>query len=482
MTVNFCNNSKGTFFLAVAIISISFFAFCYSEVLAKNITVNNVKELKDGIRKARAGDVILMSSGEYLLQRKISTFYAGAKGKPIVVRAADLGKVRIKSRSVVAFHIKSPYWIFENLDIEGVCKNHTTCEHAFQITGYADGSIIRNNRLHEYNAMIKLNGGSVKNKSGGRAKTVFPKNIFIEGNKFFNSTVRNTKNPVSFINLDGGRHLVVRNNLIADFAKSQGTKVAYGGFMKGLTRDGVFERNLVICELRHKGYERVGLSFGGGGTPVKIREEPVGDLEALRGIMRNNIILNCPNSIAIYLNKSGDTKIFNNTIYNSYGIDVRFKESTAEIYNNIISGGIRDRDGGESTESENIIAGTSFSHNFPGGMRYLQKRLKGQDKNFPNYVDKEDVEFAQSLVKDALEVVAPTWIGMGTNKVRDMFVDPDNFDFSPSENQKFIDKGIILEEVKSDFCGNPRNAPPHDIGAIEYGEYNCEIGNKVNIE
>ena len=157
----------------------------------------------------------------------------------------------ISSRSVIAFHISESYWIFENLDIRGDCTQHHNCEHAFQITGNAIAATIRNNRLHEFNAMIKLNLGKVRRKGTKKVDVVFPSDVLIEGNAFFNSTPRKTTRPVSLINLDGGRRHIVRGNLIANFSKAIGNKVAYGAFMKALVRDGIFERNLVICELTH---------------------------------------------------------------------------------------------------------------------------------------------------------------------------------------------------------------------------------------
>lgn len=441
--------------------------------------VQNTAELKKAIQTARPGDVITLSAGEYNIRRKIKTFSPGSTGRPIIVRANSLGKVRIKSSSSIAFHIRTSHWIFENLDIEGVCKQHSSCEHAFQITGSADNTTIRNNRMHDFNAMIKLNGGRYKPGGERNPKPTFPNGVLIEGNIFFNSTVRNTGNPVSLINLDGGRRLVVRGNLIADFAKSHGTNVSYGAFMKGLTRDGIFERNLIICELKHKGYERVGLSFGGGGTSKSIREEPVGDFETLNGIMRNNIIMNCPGSVGIYLNKAGDTKIYNNTLFNTFGIDVRFKESFADIRNNIISGGIRNRDGGQNTAADNFVAGMAYSHDFPGGVRYLKKRLEGQDRKYPSYIDKSDVEFAQSLVQRGLELVAPTWMGNGANSIRSLFVDVDNANYALRDPEPIVDRGQVLKEVRNDFCGNPRNLPPHDVGAIEYGGKPCDVSERM---
>ena len=174
--------------------------------------------------------------------------------------------------------------------------------------------IIRGNRLHEYNAMIKMNGTNDRSvKKGQRPQRIYPNDVLIENNIFFNPAIRDTGNPVTPIDVVGGRRIIIRGNLIADFAKSGRDKISYAAFLKGMSREGIFERNLVICELAHSGHIRVGLSFGGGGTGKGLFDEPVGGTEHSDGIMRNNIIMNCPNEVGIYLNKSSNTKIYNNT-------------------------------------------------------------------------------------------------------------------------------------------------------------------------
>ena len=73
------------------------------------------------------------------------------------------------------------------------------------------------------------------------------------------------------------------------------------------------------------------------------------------GVINNNIIMNCANDVGVYLNKAAKSSIVNNTLYNSVGIDVRFKESSAIINRNVISGRIAKRNDGEIIESQNNI-------------------------------------------------------------------------------------------------------------------------------
>ena len=432
--------------------------------------VDSVKALNAAVGSASPGDEIVLAPGTYKFSR-IKIRRHGTKELPITMRAGKRGTVFLKATGEVALDVQASYWKFEDLDIEGICTNHSWCEHAFHISGLSLGTILRRNVMHGYNAMIKGNGRPINRD--GRKVQVFPSDVLIENNIFYNREPRKTQKPVNFINLDGGKRWIIRGNLIADFAKVWGqSAVAFGGYTKGMARDSLFERNLVICELMHHGGIRVGLSFGGGGTGMAYRDDPIGDIENLNGTMRNNIIINCPNDVGIYVNKGAGTKIYNNTMYNTFGIDVRFVESDALIVNNIIGGGVRERDEGKATLENNLVAGTTVGMWLPGTTRYVLRRIEGQDRKFPNYVDKSDVEYVQSLVRKAIKLVSNTWIGTGNNKLENIFIDPANGDFGLQDPDDIVDQGIVLPEVTDDYCGNPRK-PPYDLGAIEYSSGGC---------
>lgn len=55
--------------------------------------------------------------------------------------------------------------------------------------------------------------------------------------------------------------VVVEANRISDFEKGGGDTISYAAFLKGNSKDGVFERNLVVCSEHFSGGVRVGLSF-----------------------------------------------------------------------------------------------------------------------------------------------------------------------------------------------------------------------------
>jgi len=389
---------------------------------AGEVAVADVAGLLSAISGAQAGDTIVLAPGTYeVKQSKIGCEAAGTADAPIVVQAAELGTVFIKFDAVEGFHVRGPNWEFANLDIEGVCAADSDCEHAFHVTGAADGTHLHHNRMHGFNAMIKGNGEPV----GQGGVYVWPDDVTVEYNELFNEAPRDTANPVTPIDVVGGRNWVVRGNFIHDHAKGGGNNVSYAAFLKGHSKDGLIERNLVVCELLHQGQVRLGLSLGGGGTsPDAICEDGKCKPEHERGVMRNNLIVNCPADVGVYVNAGADSKIVNNTLYNTTGIDMRFPETTGIVHNNILNGKIRDRDGGSSTKMNNL----------------------------------EEVDLG----------VLGGW-----------FQDPGAYDFTLKDGAMFVDLGLAIPEVFDDYCGNARDDGKPDIGAIEYDGGGCVGGAPV---
>ncbi|HEX9945035.1 MAG TPA: right-handed parallel beta-helix repeat-containing protein [Thermoanaerobaculia bacterium] len=376
------------------------------------VPVSTAAQLISAINNAAPGDVITLAPGIYDISQNIFCSRPGTASQPIVVRAAALGQALIRFNAVEGFKVHTPYWTFENLDIQGVCLSHSSCEHAFHVAGEGDFTRIRNNRLHDYNAQIKGNGEG--------NPFVFPDDVLIEGNELFNSTPRLTSNPVTPIDVVGGRRWVVRSNFIHDYAKGQGDQISYAAFLKGNSRDGVFERNLVICERDYVGGIRLGLSFGGGGSSGQSAICDGGTCipEHQNGILRNNLIVNCPQDVGIYLNNASNTRIYNNTLYNTTGIDVRFAASTADLRNNVLSGAIRNRDGGTSTKAAN----------------------------------REGVTLAQFAA----------W-----------FLNPAGANFALLDGSQIVNLGQALALVTDDYCGKLRDSLP-DLGAVEYNGAVCD--------
>lgn len=377
------------------------------------LPVADAAALTAAVAAAQPGDTILLAPGDYPMRHKLNLVQAGLPEAPITLRAAALGQARLvfsdATGVVEGLHVQAPDWVVENLDIEGRCGRDDNCEHALHIVGQADRTVVRGSRLHGFNAQIKGNGLDL----GGAAGWVWPDDVRIERTEFFNPAPRDTGNPVTPIDVVGGRRWIVRGNFIHDHAKGGGDGISYAAFLKGNSRDGLFERNLVVCELLHKGRTRLGLSFGGGGSgPDRICEEGTCTPEHQGGVMRNNLILHCPTDVGIYLNEAADSQVLHNTLYDTGGIDVRFAASSVTLIGNLLPGRIRDRDGGRSVRDLN----------------------------------RENVTAAQ-------------WAAW--------FADAGGLDFRLKAGAEIADGGRALPALPDDYCGMARADGRPDLGALE---------------
>lgn len=375
---------------------------------AQVVPVSDATGLRNAINAAAPGQEIVLAPGAYNVVGNLLCDVPGNAAQPIVVRAATPRTALIRFDAVEGFKVSEQYWRFEGLDIEGVCAADDDCEHAFHIFGAAEFLVLRNNRVRDFNAQVKSGGIDI---GGGNIQ--FPDDVLIENNDFYDTRARNTSNPVTKIDVVGGRRWIVRGNTIYDFQKGLDNFISYAAFLKGNSRDGIFERNLVICERFFTGGIRLGLSFGGGGTGPQFCDGGPCPPEHQNGIMRNNIIVNCPADVGIYLNAATNSRIQHNTLYNTTGIDVRFVESTADIRNNVLSGQIRNRDNGTSTQTANLtqVSNATFA----------------------------------------------AW-----------FANPAQANFNLLDGSSIVNQGASAPLVTNDFCGTARSDGTNDIGAVEY--------------
>jgi hypothetical protein len=294
-------------------------------------------DVRRAVANAQAGEVITLLPGTYRFrERAIDADRPGRPDAPIVVRAAMPGSVRIEFEQVEGFRVSAPWWRFENLEIHGVCADDTYCEHAFHVVGAGRHFASVNNAIADFNAHFKINGAGAD----------FPDDGLIESNTLYNTHARRTGNPVVPIDLVAASRWQIRANIIKDFIKLEGNQVSYGAFAKGAGSANVFERNVVWCEDRLRGQvgQRVGLSLGGGGTGAEYCRDRKCITEQQGGIVRANLIAAC-SDVGIYLNSAADSRVDDNTLVDTSGIDVRFATSSARLDGNLVDGAIRSRDG-----------------------------------------------------------------------------------------------------------------------------------------
>lgn len=378
---------------------------------ARVVPVADVPALRAALQAAAPGDDIVLAAGTYLVDSNLNCAANGTSDAPIRLRAAAPRSVTLRFGSsggiVEGLRISGAWWQLDGLDIEGACAVDSNCEHAVHVFGDAEHLLLRDNVLRDFNAQLKSNGVA----QGG--VYVYPDDAVVEYNRFHDTRARNTANPVTKLDVVGGRRWIVRGNTFHDYQKLGGDGVSYAAFLKGNSRDGVFERNLVRCSQAFSGGVRLGLSFGGGGTsPDAICEDGSCTPEHQGGIMRNNIVMSC-NDVGIYLNKAANTRLQHNTLYATGGIDVRYAASTAEIRNNLLGGAIRLRDGGTSANAGNLTGVTA-------------------------------ADFT-------------AW-----------FQAPDAADFRLRDGAALVGLGVTAPQTVEDFCANRRNDGAPDIGALEY--------------
>ena len=301
------------------------------------VPVNTAGQARQAIEQARPGDVITFSPGTYRFAgaTNIAAKQPGKPGSEITVRAERAGTADLEFDMSEGFLVSAPYWIFENLSIRGTCADHSYCEHAFHVVAGGTHFVARNNTLADFNAHFKINP----------VGTLSPDHGLIEGNIMRNTADRRTANPVTPIDLVAASHWTIRGNSISDFVKAGGERISFGAFAKGGGEGNRFEQNLVVCEnlLRDRPGQRVGLSFGGGGTHPRNCRDRRCITEQQAGVMESNLIMSCSDE-GIYINKAAGTRVLHNTLIDTGPIVVRFPESSADVEGNLVDSSIEARD------------------------------------------------------------------------------------------------------------------------------------------
>jgi hypothetical protein len=302
------------------------------------IRVDTAAGLAQALREAGPGTHIVIAPGRYSVNKTLRLGQDGRAQAPILVSALVPGSVQLDFTQVAGIQIDRPYWAFENLNIRGACAREHDCEHAFHVVGRGAFATLRNNHVQDFNAHIKVNGLDGE----------WPDHGLVAFNTLTNRATRQTDRPVVMLDLVGASHWKVQDNLVTNFAKGQGNRVAYGLFMKGASEGGRIERNLVICsptDVSRPG-ERVGISFGGGGTqPAAVcRSDGCATFEHRHGLAANNIVAHC-NDAGLDINRASDIVLAHNTLINTAGVSARRAPTQARLLSNLFEGNISERDG-----------------------------------------------------------------------------------------------------------------------------------------
>ena len=323
--------------------------------ISQHLRVDNPQAIRQALREAKAGTRILVAPGLYPFEQNLTLGNDARSDAPLVLTAERPGTVWFQFSQLNGIVVDRPHWVFENLDIRGVCANPGSCEHAFHVVGRGAFTTIRNNRIIDFNAHVKING----------SREAWPDHGLLARNTLANSSPRSVYAPVVAFDLVGANHWRVQDNLIRDIVHTSAKQTTYGIYMKGASQGGRIERNLVICSSTNisKPGVRVGISFGGGGTaPAYCRDRSCASYEHRLGLAANNIVAHC-NDTGIDVNRSSDIHLAHNTIINTSGIALRGNPTQARIYGNLYEGRLVARDGAqmETYWNEKMNASRTFS-------------------------------------------------------------------------------------------------------------------------
>ena len=309
-------------------------------------TVASASELIRALEDAQAGQLIEVAPGRYRISRPVATRNGGTAALPITLRGSKPGEVVIELDTEEGFHVTQPYWVFENLTVRGVCQRDTDCDHAFHVVGPARGVVLRNNRVEDFNAHIKVNGTNGQWPDAG----------LVQFNTLTNNHSRKTARPVTPFDLVAASDWQVADNVVTDFVHAGGDQISYGVYMKGAGAGGRIERNLIVCTSKDisQAGNRVGISWGGGGTNAGACRDKVCVAEHSGGVAANNVVAHC-NDVGLDVNMSMHTTLAHNTLVNTAGILVRGKSEVVNIYGNLLDGRIRDKNGIGVTERLNNV-------------------------------------------------------------------------------------------------------------------------------
>lgn len=382
-----------------------------SYVAKRVVTVRNSTELLNALASAQPGDSIELSSGVYQLnESKVRVNRPGTAAEPVYLRAQNLGDAQIHMCNAEGFFVSAPYWVFENLEVRGVCLDGVKNEHAFHIVGTGDHVILKNNRVVNFMSHVKtncdINGTSFRCPTG----------IQFLNNRWYNTTPVPGSAPFNVLNIDGSNETVIRGNVFHDFASANTSKSATAIYTKMHSNNVLVEQNLVVCEQNLvTGSNRRGINVGDAldGNPYCLNQ----DCTSFNGVYRNNIVMNCQGS------------------GNSFGIGVINQDTSSFLHNTVINTKHQWYD-------QTAPVTNTFKNNF------WTSGFNGQDPS-----------------------IRPQQLGnfLSTNaQARDVFLlsTGGNFQLVPNFN---FNQLIQEKDQRSlrDFCGNERLSLT-SVGAIEY--------------
>ena len=312
------------------------------------VTVSNMADLQTAVNNASPGTIIEITDGTYVLTTN-GIQVNDKEDLTIRSQSGNRNAVVIKGNGIDGYPefcfklYRSDHITFENMTLRDVYW------HCFQLNEGSKNCVFRN--LYMYDA----GEGPIKTTINGQDGP-WSDNGLVE-DCVLGYENGSTRGCIEGADLIASSNWVFRRvQVLRCYGRPPETSSpGYGIFAKGNSLDTIIEDSY---------FEDCGvaISFGGGGTPANYKRFYVTQ-EHTGGIMRNNVVrrtgLSIPiNDCGIYMNKAVGYRVYNNTLWTTSegggSIDIRFLESTGEVYNNLANQGLNLRDGGTAIEATNI--------------------------------------------------------------------------------------------------------------------------------
>jgi hypothetical protein len=381
----------------------------------KIISVKTSEEAIAALQNAQPGDEINFDDGVYLFNDNLTLGSPGTSQQPVFVRAKNSLKAQLKFCNIEGFMVShNAYWIFENLDIEGVCHldSDSSNEHAFHITGNSDHVIIRNNHITNFKSHLLVNGSVPAGATTGLTPTV-PADLWILNNQWRDMVPIGGGVPHNALDIEGGSRALIRGNSFVDLVSTQmSLGPAISIYIRMSAQDFIVEKNFILCR-KHIDLigDRRGIESGDSDNNACN-----GDCANLRGLYRNNIVMNCDGS------------------GNSGGLNLNNEKAARYLHNTLFANQYDYRTNTEGTDFT-FISNILYNNWNPSGI-------------------------VPTVLQDNVDLTAGTASQLWSTAA--------NGDFSLKDGGAIQKKATQLSDAQYDICGHSRSATT-DIGAIDYG-------------
>ncbi len=326
----------------------------------RRIEVNHIDALEAATRGAWPGDNILLADGDYPLRTSLDI---AAPNVTIRGRRGDPTKVSLRGHGMaadtvgVAISVSAPGVTVADLTVRDVKY------HAIQVRGERGAS-----GFTLYNARLLDTGQQLLKVSVSEGRRYADDGLVACSD--FSYTTTAPSDYTNGVDLLATRGWVIRDNRFQRIRGPESRRWQSGPAILAwmASEDTIVERNVIIDSFR-------GIALGLTPGPNPMSRNGHQEYDHLRGIVRNNVILNLNRwaDEAIEANAAREARIEHNTVLvesveSPWSIGIRFPAGSALVRNNLTNHPILQRNGGHFEGAGNVTAAkSSWFVEAPGG-------------------------------------------------------------------------------------------------------------------